>query len=202
MKTSIGFKREFGRLQKVLAQQGLPQSDYLDGVRDAFNWIMKSKVGRKRVPSPLRNLYKYTKVVSKPGQTATSTPAPSSVSLVPSAKGVAPVTPPNWKDTVASVVEAFAKNNESFTSVDVANSVKELGTWVSNRDVADWLRSNAIITADKANSSAQFCMSTIQVTTTKGDNANATLYHPLNSPVSQYYRRNQKALAPEDVNLG
>lgn len=86
----------------------------------------------------------------------------------------------------AKFFELIGKN-AMFTSVDVGNAIKEEGDWVSNSDVAEWLRTNATIIAQN------YIVTNIPVL---GGAKTARLYHPLGTNADDYQNRDQTALPP------
>lgn len=94
-------------------------------------------------------------------------------------------------DIVEGKVKSFINDKELFTSVDISNAVKRDGTWVSNRDVAKFLRNYDF-------SGTGYEKSRITV----ANGATASLYHPDYADPSHYNKTSQKALTPKDVNIG
>lgn len=88
---------------------------------------------------------------------------------------------------IESAVNDFVTKTESFTSVDVANSIKRSGTWVRNRDVAAWLRANF--------RSPNYKKSRISV---DGNGTTAMLYHPDYYDPSVYTGSGQSAITPDE----
>lgn len=91
------------------------------------------------------------------------------------------------EQVIESKVNDFIVKNEAFTSVDLANSIKKDGTWIKNRRVASWLRSN--FKAD------DYETTMIDV---GGSNGQANLYHPDFFDEMNYDGQNQKAMTPTE----
>jgi hypothetical protein len=81
----------------------------------------------------------------------------------------------------------FIAKNAMFTSVDVANSIKQHGSWIRNSEVASWLRSNALSNAPSYTST--------QIQVANGQHR-ATLYYPSTENPDNYLDRDQIALPP------
>jgi hypothetical protein len=94
------------------------------------------------------------------------------------------------EDLIQEKVKDFMQQNKMFTSVDICNSIKIDGTWIHNKEVAIWLRSNFYTLNDQN----QFAVSQITV----GQNLQANLYHPVMANPFDYKDTNQKALTPDD----
>lgn len=92
-------------------------------------------------------------------------------------------------DKIEAVVTEYIHAGRMFTSVDVSDEVKKRGTFVRNRDVASWLRSNV----------TNYSRSTINVVRAEdGVSVNATLYHPYGDDPMQYHTTSQKPITPTD----
>jgi hypothetical protein len=94
--------------------------------------------------------------------------------------------------TIKVKVQEFISKEEMFTSVDIANAIKQDGIWIKNREVRDWLRANVSDTAlfgDYAHTQIQVCCGT----------ATATLYYPMFKDPDDYQKRDQVALTPDEV---
>lgn len=92
---------------------------------------------------------------------------------------------------IKDVVDKFVAGEALFTSVDIANEVKKSGTWLSNSDVAFWLRNEfSAITLGYTNTIIQVLNGTVT----------ARLYHPINGDISDYTtaQRNQEAVTYKD----
>jgi hypothetical protein len=91
---------------------------------------------------------------------------------------------------IETKVLEFASKNLMFTSVDIANSIKKDGTWVKNREVAHWLRTNALTVA--------LCYTSTPIQVGQGAHT-ATLYHPTGTNPDDYTDRDQEAIPPPHV---
>lgn len=87
---------------------------------------------------------------------------------------------------IQAKVEEFTNREEAFTSVDIANAIKEDGTWIRNRIVAAWLRNNFDV--------EDYEKAMIDV----GSGRQASLYHPDFYDPANYTGQNQKAINPDD----
>ena len=92
---------------------------------------------------------------------------------------------------MSQVIEAkfveFVGKNAMFTSMDIANSIKESGEWIRNSEVGKWLRENALkLTTD---------YSSTKISVAQGQHT-AFLYYPTNSDPDDYKDRDQIALQP------
>lgn len=97
----------------------------------------------------------------------------------------------------SSVIETkirdFIKKDRSFTSVDIANAIKEDGIWIRNIEVRDWLKSNiqdSDIFGEYESELIEVCSGT----------RTATLYRPSWADSNDYDERDQIALTPDQVN--
>lgn len=98
----------------------------------------------------------------------------------------------DYEVTVREKVTEFIQGEKMFTSVDVANAVKNEGLWVRNRDVRDWLQENF---TDK-NLFGDYVISQIHVC---NGSSFASLYHPGLIDPNDYVDRNQRPLTPDEV---
>lgn len=89
-------------------------------------------------------------------------------------------------------VKDFISKDEMFTSVDIANAIKNTGVFIRNIQVAEWLRNNF----SDADLFAGYMISFIQV---NGGQQTARLYHPNHKDPDNYATRDQVALTPDDV---
>ena len=90
---------------------------------------------------------------------------------------------------IKDTAESFVNQNKSFTSVDIANAIKESGTWVKNSHVANWLRKNV------KKLWSNYATTVIDVTTKSGDDVEAILYLEQSSDSSDYLQRNQQTMS-------
>lgn len=95
----------------------------------------------------------------------------------------------NAKDRVEEIVSSKMYNNTSFTSLDIANEAKAEGLWARNRDVANWLRSNAIRVAFSQGS--LYNQTLIRVDSKDAGMTLAYLYHHMNKDADDYLDRDQ-----------
>lgn len=91
--------------------------------------------------------------------------------------------------TIRDLVSSNLYNGKSFTSLDIANSAKELGTRVRNREVAEWLRSNVITMAYERG--VLFNQTLIRVDSKVDGWTLAYLYHHMNTDADEYLDRDQ-----------
>lgn len=99
---------------------------------------------------------------------------------------------------IKMVVEEMLQQGRMFTSVDVGNRIKLSGTWISNHEVASYLRDNVITVA--SNLQISYIQTLIPVTLKDGSTRLATLYHHVADNPNDYKERNQKALNPIEAN--
>lgn len=95
----------------------------------------------------------------------------------------------NGAVVVEKVIENFVNNELMFTSVDIANAIKKGGSWISNREVAKYLREEydwMLCGYEKT---------IIRVT----DGKIATLYHPCCCDPINYCDTDKHALTPNEV---
>lgn len=94
--------------------------------------------------------------------------------------------------TIQEVVESAVKSEKMFTSVDIANIIKNKGIWVRNREVRDWVRH-----AFSDNSRfPDYMVSDILVC---NDTTLTRLYHPVWEDPNNYTDRDQRAITPKEV---
>jgi hypothetical protein len=98
---------------------------------------------------------------------------------------------------IRTEVGGWMQRGKMFTSVDIANALKQRGDWVRNRTVADYLRQNVVGFAPQYG--CKYTKSTIDVQLPNGSYTEATLYHPAGSSPSVYTRTAQKALSPDEA---
>jgi hypothetical protein len=98
---------------------------------------------------------------------------------------------------IRNELDQWITANKMFTSVDIANAIKERGEWIRNRVVAGYLRNNATFIAN-AILGVRYDTSQIPVEV-DGVTTSATLYHPLGDNPDNYTARNQKAKSPVDM---
>ena len=91
-----------------------------------------------------------------------------------------------------TIVSVNCRNGVPFTSVCIANRMKEISMWLSNKEVARYLRKNVYDIAFAEG--VQYESTTIIV----GAGHSANLYHSKNYDPNYFTDRNQKATTPED----
>lgn len=98
---------------------------------------------------------------------------------------------------VQDTVEEFIKDDKLFTSVDIANKIKEDGEWISNKVV-----SQEISSLFRNNCYNKYRVSSIKVKRAE-DNVmvNAILYLPVNSNESDYLNTSAKPMTPDDFDF-
>lgn len=93
---------------------------------------------------------------------------------------------------IRAKVEQVSSQNEMFTSVDIGNLIKDDGIFIRNREIAAWLRQNALSVLQN------YCTTLIDVITPTGPST-AFLYYPIGSDSNDYKRTNQQALPPKNT---
>lgn len=78
---------------------------------------------------------------------------------------------------------------ESFTSVDIANALKQDGMRIRNREVASWLRTNVLVLAQQ--NGLLYDVNLISVDSKRDGFTQTYLYHHMNTPASSYMDRDQ-----------
>ena len=97
---------------------------------------------------------------------------------------------------VEATIREFMAQGDLFTSIDIANAVKMDGSWVRNRDVADYLRTNWAIIAGDMLASGELIASYEATPTLMTIDKMATIYHPYDMSPDNYTDRDQEALPP------
>jgi len=90
-------------------------------------------------------------------------------------------------------VKEFIGSNKMFTSVDIANSIKQDKVWIKNSDVASFLRANIVQL-----SSGQYNKILVDVL---GGSKKANLYYPIGTDPFDYKDLDQVALTPVDIGV-
>ena len=91
-------------------------------------------------------------------------------------------------------ITIFSENNQPFTSIDIGNFIKNKNTWISNSEVADYLRKNALdYINNELNIINKYKMDLIIVKKGK-----AFLYYPENFDVKDYTKIDQEAISYKD----
>lgn len=98
----------------------------------------------------------------------------------------------NYQATVFEKVTEFIKMEKMFTSVDIANAIKNEGIWVRNSDVREWLHEGF----DQKDIFGEYIISRITVC---NGSSFANLYHPKLLNPSMYLDRCQRPLTPDEV---
>lgn len=93
------------------------------------------------------------------------------------------------EDYLEEVILDFMRLTRPFTSVDVANIAKNAGFYARNRDVANWLRRNAITIAHDGGH--LYNQTLIQVDSKMEGSTLAYLYHHMNFDPDSYLDRDQ-----------
>ena len=94
------------------------------------------------------------------------------------------------KQIIQAKVTEFVTSNKMFTSVDISNEIKKEGTWISNSEVAAFLKKNRPFSL--------YSMSSIPVMNGK---RKANLYYPIGADPFDYLDRDQHALTPTEAGL-
>jgi hypothetical protein len=102
---------------------------------------------------------------------------------------------------VKKEVERFVNEDKLFTSVDVANAIKQGNSedkpeWIRNREVASFLRKNALLIALQSGKNYEMVM--IPVETENGVTVSAYLYHPQGTDPLQYLETDKRAVTPDE----
>lgn len=92
-------------------------------------------------------------------------------------------------DRAESIILGHMLDRKSFTSVDIANQLKEEGFYARNRMVAEWLRSNAIRVAHDYG--LLYNQTLIRVSSKADGMTLAYLYHEHNVDADDYLNRDQ-----------
>ena len=96
---------------------------------------------------------------------------------------------------INTVMREFMDRNALFTSVDIANEVKRRGTWIRNRDVADYLRNHVLRVVG-----GDYIQTLIEVKLATGDKVPAYVYHPEGTDALEYRDIAQSAMTPDEFN--
>lgn len=91
---------------------------------------------------------------------------------------------------IADKVQVYVNAGVGFTSVDIANAIKIDGTWVRNRDVAQWLRNWL--------PPVGYGVTKTTVSLPGGNLVQASVYLPSTLSVGDYTTTAQVALTPVD----
>lgn len=103
-------------------------------------------------------------------------------------------------DKIRKEAGLWMQRGKPFTSVDIANSLKQRGDWIKNREVAAYLRQNALSFASQYTQGRfNYTQSTITVTLSDGSQTQAQLYHPDTIDPIHYKSRSQRALSPDEA---
>ena len=91
---------------------------------------------------------------------------------------------------IETKVNEFVTDDKGFTSVDSCNAIKTDGNWISNRDVAKWLR----------NWSAPigYGISKVTVFLQGGTTVQAGVYMPNTLSIADYTATSQAAMKPDE----
>jgi len=92
--------------------------------------------------------------------------------------------------TIQAKVDEFVKDTKGFTSVDIGNAIKTDGTWISNREVAAFLR--------RWTPPANYGITKVSVDLPDGGTAMAGVYLPDTMAVADYTATKQEAMKPEE----
>ena len=105
---------------------------------------------------------------------------------------------PEQANKIRAEAGQWMQRGKMFTSVDIANSLKQRGDWMRNREVADYLRNN-LVGISKQYWGQGYQKSTIDVSLPNGSYTEATLYHPAGTDASNYTKTSQKAMSPDEA---
>ena len=103
----------------------------------------------------------------------------------------------NTKIKLEALVVKMMSEGKSFTSLDIANIVKDDGIWVRNTEVAIWLRKNAITIGCK--NSKSYNQSLIIVDSSVVGFTHTYLYHHFETSPDEYLDRDQKPKNPNNL---
>jgi hypothetical protein len=96
-----------------------------------------------------------------------------------------------YENFILEKVKEYVEKEQMFTSIDIANAIKNEGIWVRNIEIRDWLHNHF---HDK-NLFMGYLISPITVL----DNDKASLYHPALADPESYQERDQLPLTPDQV---
>ena len=97
-----------------------------------------------------------------------------------------------------SVISGFCVGGRPFTSVEVANHLKRLGVWIRNRNVARYLRDNALSIAEEYGGDYRMTPISVDGASIGGVSyQTTTCYHLASFHVGDYLQRDMKAITPE-----
>jgi hypothetical protein len=98
-------------------------------------------------------------------------------------------------DIIEKKVSEFVNNKKMFTSVNITNAIKMDGTWISNSEVAQWLRNSYNNSKHMTNILINYSSTTIQVE--NGQRA-ATLYYPFGHDSNTFTDTEISAMTPDE----
>jgi len=96
-----------------------------------------------------------------------------------------------YENSVLEKVKEFIDQEQMFTSIDIANALKNDGLWIRNIEVRDWLHKNF----QNKDLFKGYIVSPISVM----NNNKASLYHPALGNPEDYQERNQLPFTPDQV---
>lgn len=94
---------------------------------------------------------------------------------------------------VRDTVKEFVKDKKSFTSVDISNSVKNKGTWISNTDVSHQMKELFL------KNYKRYSNSLVPLTSDDGETVQAILYYPKKLDLSTYSHPFSTAIKPDQT---
>lgn len=104
-----------------------------------------------------------------------------------------------YERIIRAVTKEKIRNYESFTSVDIANTIKKFGLWIRNQTVAKRLNQCVLRWAEEEGK--VYKTDIIKVDAGIQGMVNATIYIPDNGINSEdYLNRDQKAYSQDDFN--
>jgi len=99
----------------------------------------------------------------------------------------------NFDTIIETKVKGFIDKQEYFTSVDIGNSIKKGKTFISNKEIAKWLRKNFTISDIFKNYSRKIINVSNGLTTWE--------YFPSYGDPNNYLKRDQVALNPREAGI-
>ena len=104
-----------------------------------------------------------------------------------------------YERIIRAIAKEKMRNRESFTSVDIGNTIKTLGLWIKNKTIADRLKQCVIRWAEELDT--DYKTELIKVDAGIDGIVNTFLYIPVDGSTSEeYLKRDQKAISPMDFN--
>ncbi len=96
-------------------------------------------------------------------------------------------------EIIKNKVNEFITGQKMFTSVNLTNAIKKDGTWISNSNVAEWLRSNFDEVNEELGDSYHSSLISVM-----NDSRKAHLYYPFFADPNNFNDRNTDAMTPDE----